>query len=125
MLDANGDLMDGVQGHSMTPDGDPELLLFGQFIFGKDGEHVNFPWQAFSYADNLLAPGQKAWRDYELNIQNVRGRRLKVSAVLNYRTFPPFLIRLLIEEGWLDPTQLLPIPIIEMERVETEFILNP
>jgi len=123
MLDENGDLMDGVEGHSSHPEGDPELLLFGQFIFGENGEHVNFPWQAFTYADHLIAPGQRAWRDYEIPARNLSGQRLTVKATLNYRTFPPFLIRSLIEEGWLDSTQLLPIPIVEMEVVEREILL--
>jgi len=123
MLDENGDLMDGVEGHSSHPEGAPELLLFGQLIFGENGEHVNFPWQAFTYADHLIAPGQRAWRDYEIPARNLSGQRLTVKATLNYRTFPPFLIRSLIEEGWLDSTHLLPIPIVEMEVVEREILL--
>ena len=124
MLDANGDLMDGVEGHSLDPAGDPELLLFGQFIFNADGEHVTFPWQAFNYADHLIGPGQRSWRDYVVPIADVQGNELRVTAVLNYRTFPPFLIRTLIEDGRLDPAELEPIPIIEMERVETEISIR-
>ena len=123
MLDANDDLMDGVDGHSLRPDGDPELLLFGQFIYGADGEHVTFPWQAHTYTDNLIGPGQRRWRDYEVPVASLAGREINVVATLNYRTFPPFLIRALIESGELAPDAIEPIPIIEMERFEAQFTL--
>ena len=123
MLDARGDLMDGVFGHSLSPDGDPELLLFGQFIYGADGAHVTFPWQAHSYTDNLIGPGQRRWRDYPIPVGAAAGRRLRATATLNYRTFPPFLIRQLIEEGYLEEGLLLPVPIIEMERATLEIEL--
>ena len=123
MLDTNGDLMDGVDGHSLRPDGDPELLLFGQFIYGADGEHVTFPWQAHTYTDNLIGPGQRRWRDYEVPATELAGREINVLATLNYRTFPPFLIRALIDSGELAPDAIEPIPIIEMERFEAQFTL--
>ena len=68
MTDENGDLMDGIVGHSLNPDGDPELMLFGQLIFGTEGQHVTFPWQAHSFTDNLIGPGQRKWRDFESRI---------------------------------------------------------
>jgi hypothetical protein len=43
---------------------------------------------------------------------------------LKYRTFPPFLIRTLADEGYLNQNELEPIPIVEMERVEIEFVLR-
>ena len=115
MLDANGDLMDGVQGHSLDPAGDPELLAFGQFIYDGDGNHVLFPWEAVDYTDNLIGPGQKAWRDYPVPATGLAGQTLHLTATLRYRTFPPFLIRTLIQEGYLAPDALAPIPIIDME----------
>ena len=124
MLDTNGDLMDGVEGHSLTPLADPELLMFGQFIYGRDGQHVSFPWQAHTYTDNLLGPGQRKWRDYLIPRIRITGDRIRIRARLNYRTFPPFLIRTLVEEGFLNADELEAIPIIEMERVETEFVLR-
>jgi len=125
MLDANGDLMDGVQGHSLNPDGDSQLLALGQFIYNADGEHVLFPWEAFTYTDNLLGPGQKKWRDYRLPVEGLAGQELSVTAVLNYRTFPPFLIRTLIDEGFLAEGELLAIPIVEMESREASFMVAP
>jgi hypothetical protein len=124
MLDVNGDLMDGVEGHSITPDADPELLFFGQFIYGRDGQHVTFPWQAHTYTDNLLGPGQRKWRDYLIPRSRIMGQRIRVLATLKYRTFPPFLIRTLVDEGYLNQNELEPIPIVEMERVEIEFVLR-
>ena len=117
MLDANGDLMDGVQGHSLNPAGDPELLAFGQFIFNAEGEHVLFPWEAHKYTDHLLGPGQTAWRDYLIPLEEVTGKIISATATLNYRTFPPFLIRQLEDEGFLEPGTLMEIPIVEMETV--------
>ncbi len=124
MLDANGDLMDGVEGHSLTPGGDPDLLFFGQFIYGQDGAHVTFPWQAHTYTDNLLGPGQRKWRDYTIAGDALLGQTVRVTASLNYRTFPPFLIRTLVDDGLIGPDELEPVPIIEMERVETSFVVR-
>ena len=55
----------------------------------------------------------------------VAGQKIEVTAVLNYRTFPPFLIRALIDEGFLGPDELEPIPIVEMERREVSFQMFP
>lgn len=125
MLDANGDLMDRVPGHSLTPHGDPDLLAFGQFIFASDGTtHVNFPWEAHHYDENLLGPGQVAWREYILP-EELSEVPLHAVAVLRYRTFPPFLIRKLIDENFLDPEDLEPVPIITMETAELHFTPTP
>lgn len=121
MLDGDGNLADGVAGHSAEPYIDPELLLFGQFVFGQSGEHVLFPWEVLSTADNLIAPGQRAWRDYPMPDTVARGTTLSVTATLKYRTFPPFVLRALSDEGFLDLTQLDPVPIIEMETVTETF----
>jgi len=125
MQDANGDLMDGVQGHSLDPDGDSQLLALGQFIYDANGEHVLFPWEAFSYTDNLLGPGQKKWRDYRIPASVIAGQTVSVKAVLNYRTFPPFLIRTLMDEGYLEEGVLSAVPIIEMETRESSFVVTP
>ena len=124
MLDANGDLMDGVVGHSLDPDGDPELMLFGQFIYGQDGAHVTFPWQAHSFTDNLIAPGQRKWRDFPIPSDRLVGESFRVVARLNYRTFPPFLLKTLIDGGYLDADAIDPVPIIEMEMAEAVFSLR-
>jgi hypothetical protein len=121
MLDNDGNLADGVSGHSTAPYIDPELLLFGQFVFGQSGEHVLFPWEVYSTADNLIAPGQRAWRDYPMPESIARNTTLSATATLKYRTFPPFVLRALSDEGFLDLTQLDPVPIIEMETVTATF----
>lgn len=124
MLDKNGDLMDRVKGHSLDPHGDPHLLMFGQFLFNEKGEHVNFPWQASRTEDNLIAPGQTRWREYLLPKANYVGKTIKLNAVLNYRTFPPFLIRQLIKEGYLQKDHISEIPIIPMVKVETTMTIR-
>ena len=117
MTDENGDLMDGVVGHSVDPDGDPELMLYGQFVLDNDSRHVTFAWEAHQFTDNLIPPGQRKWRDFELPASLFETDRIRVLATLNYRTFPPFFLRTLIEDGFLDPNAIGPVPIIEMERV--------
>ena len=124
MTDENGDLMDGITGHSVNPSGDPELMLFSQLIFSSDGNHVNFPWQAHSFTDNLIAPGQRKWRDFSLPASALSGERIRAVATLKYRTFPPFLLRILIDDGYLDPNAIDPVPIIDMETVEQTFNLR-
>lgn len=123
MLDANGDLMDRVAGHSVTPDGDPDLLAWGSFLFGENNEHVNFPWEAKRSQDFLLQPGQKGWREYEIPAGH-SGQTLTAHAVLRYRTFPPFLIRELIDEGYLaDDALPFGIPIVDMAETTFEFVV--
>ncbi len=122
MLDANGDLMDRVTGHSLTPDGDPDLLLLGSLIFSPDGEHVTFPWQAQTQEDALLQPGQTAWREYEIPTEGYSGR-VTIEARLRYRTFPPFLVRQLIDEGFLGEGEMTEIPIVDMAEVTKEYDL--
>ena len=124
MLDKNGDLMDRIPGHSLEPNGDPFLLMFGQFLFDENGKHVTFPWQAKTTKDVLIAPGQVRWREYFLPKANVKGKTLEVTAILNYRTFPPFLIRTLINEGYLKKNAITPVPIIEMARVTKTFVIR-
>lgn len=124
MLDKNGDLMDRIPGHSVTPNGDPFLLMFGQFLFDDKGNHVNFPWEASRTKDNLLEPGQTAWREYLIPYPTLAGKQIQVSAVLRYRTFPPFLVRKLIEEGYLKPDAMEPLPIIDMTNAKASFLIQ-
>ncbi len=121
MLDQDGNLADGVAGHAAEPYIDPDLLLFGQFVFGQDGEHVLFPWEVYTTADNLIAPGQRAWRDYPMPESIPADMTLSVTATLKYRTFPPFVLQALADEGFLDLSQLDPVPIIEMETLTKTF----
>ncbi|MEZ4458940.1 MAG: ammonia-forming cytochrome c nitrite reductase subunit c552 [bacterium] len=123
MLDANGDLMDRVEGHSLTPDGDPDLLVFGSFIFNESGDHVTFPWQASRSQDFLLQPGQTGWREYEIP-EAYKGVPLTAKATLRYRTFPPFLVRKLIDDGFLGADEIVAeIPIVDMAETTFEFVI--
>ena len=124
MTDANGDLMDRVDGHSLDPDGDPDLLLWGALLFDEQDEHVNFPWEAARSQDFLLQPGQTGWREYEFPIAAAQGQRVTVSATLRYRTFPPFLLRQLEEEGFLKQVLSDKIPIVDMAEEELSFVVE-
>ena len=121
MTDEDGNLSDGVVGHSRDPHRDPELLLFGQFVFGESGEHVVFPWEVYSTADNLIGPGQLAWRDYPLTDSVAETTEIHVSATLKYRTFPPFVLQALADEGFLDLNELDALPIVEMAKVSATY----
>jgi hypothetical protein len=121
MMDENGDLMDRIEGHSTNPLGDPDLMLFGQLIFDENNNHVNFPWEAANYTDNLIPPGETLWREYLFEKGELAGQTLTAHATLKYRTFPPFLIQKLIDDGFLDPDELTEIPIVEMEEHEITF----
>ena len=46
---------------------------------------------------------------------------LTVTATLNYRTFPPFVLQALADEGYLDLGALDPVPIVMMETVTKTF----
>lgn len=125
MMDANGDLMDRVDGHSLTPGGDPDLLMFGSLLFDEAGEHVTFPWQASRSQDFLIQPGQTAWREFRLEPELVKdATSLRAVATLRYRTFPPFLIRQLKQEGHLQEDAVAStVPIIEMASETIAFTL--
>lgn len=124
MLDPNGDLMDRVPNHSATPNGDPDLLLWGSLLFDESDEHVNFPWQAARAQELLLQPGQTGWREYEFPIDPVRGQRVTINATLRYRTFPPFLVRTLEEEGRMSVKLSDKIPIVDMAEAELSFVVQ-
>jgi hypothetical protein len=123
MLDPNGDLMDRVDGHSLTPEGDPHLLLFGSFLFDENEAHVNFPWQAVRSQDFLLQPGQTGWREYLIDKETIRNQFIRVNARVRYRTFPPFLIRLLQSEGYLAEDAIGVIPIVDMAEAQIDIFV--
>ncbi len=125
MMDANGDLMDRVDGHSLTPGGDPDLLMFGSLLFNEHGEHVTFPWQASRSQDFLLQPGQTGWREFRLEPELLEGvSSVRAEATLRYRTFPPFLIRELKQEGHLEQDAVpSTVPIIDMASKTITFTL--
>lgn len=124
MMDANGDLMDRVEGHSLNPMGDPDLLMWGSFLFGDNEEHVNFPWEAARSQDVLIQPGQTGWREYLVPKEGNTGKTLTATATVKYRTFPPFLIRELIAEGYLGPNDLTGNPIVDMATQQFEFVIQ-
>lgn len=125
MMDENGDLMDRVDGHSVTPDGDPDLLMYGSLLFDEEGHHVNFPWQASRSQDFLLQPGQTGWREFRIEPEHLDGvTSVMVRATLNYRTFPPFLIQQLKDEGFLGQDEVpTRVPVVEMATRTISFSL--
>ncbi|MBH24106.1 MAG: hypothetical protein CMH57_06575 [Myxococcales bacterium] len=121
MMDENGDLMDRITGHSTNPEGDPDLLMYSSLLFGDNDQHVTFPWQAARSFEILLQPGQTGWREYLIPHDRIQGDQLTVQARVRYRTFPPFLIRELEEEGFLEPGLIGEIPIIDMAELTETF----
>ena len=71
-----------------------------------------------------MQPGQTGWREYLIPKSRVTGSTLTATATLRYRTFPPFLIRTLEEEGYLERGLIGEIPIIDMNTLTRTFQLR-
>jgi hypothetical protein len=99
MLDANGDLMDGIPEHSVTPNGDPDLWWFGSIIFkvAEDTHQmqiVTFPHQATGITPQLIAPLTTATHTF--NFPTLASGSYSVAVRLLYRTLQPYFMRALV-----------------------------
>ena len=101
-LDEDSNLSDGGVGHSRQSHIDLDLLRFGKFVFGSDDEHVFFPWELYTTANNLIASVQRSWRDYPMPEHIGDVGALNMIAVLKYRPFSLFVLQSLADEGYLD-----------------------
>ena len=77
---------------------------------------VSFPWEATWQCDYLVAPDEVAQRRYDLS-ELVSGS-YQVEMRLLFRTFPPYFLRKLEEQGGLDPAVKTRVPIVEMARLQ-------
>jgi hypothetical protein len=98
MLDANGDLMDGIPEHSVTPNGDPDLWWFGSIIFAVAADThqmqiVTFPHQATGITPHLIDPLTTATHTF--NFPTLASGSYSVTVRLLYRTLQPYFLRAL------------------------------
>jgi hypothetical protein len=138
-LDAGGDLRDGVEGHSLEPGSDPDLVFYGQQMVSspdqdvecipvaqgavpptEDAKPVHFPWQADWQCDYLLAPdATDTWR---YSLEALAPGAYYVSVRLMFRTFPMYFLRKLEEEADLDPAVKFRVPTVEMAGAEVLYL---
>ena len=69
----------------------------------------------------MIGPGQLAWRDYPLPDSVTETTEIHVSVTLKYRTFPPFVLQALADEGFLELSELDALPIVEMAKVSETY----
>jgi hypothetical protein len=98
MLDANGDLMDGIAEHSVTPNGDPDLWWFGAILFSVAADtHVKqivvFPHRATGITTQFLDPLASATRTFNFPALAAGSYTLEVR--LLFRIFQPYFMRAL------------------------------
>lgn len=98
MLDANGDLMDGIAEHSVTPMGDPDLWWFGAIIFNVAADThqkqiVVYPHRATGITTQLIDPLASATRTFQFPTLASGSYTLDVR--LLFRIFQPYFMRAL------------------------------
>lgn len=103
-LDANGDLRDHFS--ELDPYGDSDLITLGsKFVDGAGAPQV-LSWRAAEHTSSSLSPGY--FRTFTLFVPTTETTPgpLAIEARLRFRSFPPFLLRLL---GLGDRVDRLPI----------------
>ncbi len=116
-LDANGDLYDR---HSeIAPNLDYDLVVFNQQLVGETGDDVFFSWEAFDERTIAIPPLESVTPRYFIRLPDTVQGPLKVDVRLRFRTFPPFLLRMLD----LDDIAAR-LPIIDMDEWEGTIALR-
>ena len=92
-LDSQGDLRDAFS--TVDPYGDADLLKLSSGLVDDRGNPTVFPWRATEHASQTLAPLYA--RTYTLFVPTSTTTQgpLQVEAKVRFRTFPPFLLRVL------------------------------
>ncbi len=120
-LDARGDLRDDFEKHTLAPGTDPQLQVWRQILL-RDGEAVDFPWQANDVHNRLIEPGATETVTYDLTALPPGQYTLQVR--LLFRTFPPYFLRELETEAGLDPAVKHRVPVVEMSRAGVTLMLG-
>ncbi|MFT3926535.1 MAG: multiheme c-type cytochrome [Myxococcales bacterium] len=123
-LDARGDLKDDRPEHTLEPGADPQLVLFRQrmrfdpALEGQTGEphDVDFLWEPNTFEDNLIGAGGDLWVHYDLS--SLPPGNYEVKGRLLFRTFPPYVLRKLVDRRLLDAEVLGRVPVVVMEELE-------
>ncbi len=116
-LDANGDLYDR---HSeIAPNLDYDLVVFNQQLVGETGDDVFFSWEAFDERTVTIPPLESVTPRYFIRLPDSVQGPLNVTVRLRFRTFPPFLLRMLA----LDDIAAR-LPIVDMAEWEGTIAVN-
>jgi len=125
-LDERGDLKQENPEHTLEPGADPQLTVYRQkMIFDPSLEdptdttephEVDFLWQPNTFEENLVPAGGVTKPAYDLS--ELPAGEYDVSIRMLFRSFPPHLLRKLVDEGLLDPDVPGRVPTVEMETLQ-------
>ncbi|HSH00722.1 MAG TPA: multiheme c-type cytochrome [candidate division Zixibacteria bacterium] len=107
LLDANDDLKDD---DSEFPERDDDLFNLQSTMLRADSVKTWEPWVIAYLVDPTLRPGETRTANYTFTAPLGVTGPLQVDVALQYRTFPPHVLRGL-DLGWM-----LPLPIMKMEE---------
>jgi hypothetical protein len=99
-LDDAGDLRDHFS--TLDPYGDSDLIRFGSGFVDADGNPTVFSWEATEHVSTSLSPLYA--RTFTLFVPTAEDTQgpITIAARLRFRPFPPFLIRLLGFEDFVE-----------------------
>ncbi len=92
-LDSEGDLRDAWS--TVAPNGDPDLIEFDSEFRAAHGNRELFPWRATQHSSTALAPMAKRTYGLMVTVPEDAAGPLSVDATLHFRSYPPFLLRML------------------------------
>lgn len=99
---------------------DPQLLLFRDRVFAKDGKETHFFWEAASYESKLLLPKPAAnhrfTHTYQLPLKN--GVPDRVTLRVHAQPIGREILATLVESGDLEPKFLDAMPTFDVASVE-------
>lgn len=132
-LDARGDLKQDNPQHTLEPGADPQLVVYRQrMLFDPSLEdvtdtgpvrEVDFLWQPNTFEEHLIAAGGSSSPDYDLSA--LAPGSYEVVARLLFRSFPPHLLRKLVDAGLLDPDVPARVPTVEMGQLTLSIDVSP
>ncbi|MCA9550064.1 MAG: hypothetical protein KC933_08520 [Myxococcales bacterium] len=103
-LDSQGDLRDAFS--TVEPYGDADLLKLSSGLVDARGNPTVFPWRAAEHASQTLPPRYARTFTLFVPTSTTTQGPLQVEAKVRFRTFPPFLLRVL---GMEEEAARLPI----------------
>lgn len=92
-LDANGDLYD--RHSAIAPNADFDLVVFRQELVTADGRDAFFSWEAAAERTITIAPRETTEESYFPFVPPDAQGPLSLEVKLRFRSFPPFLLRML------------------------------
>ncbi len=103
-LDDNGDLKD--QFSELEPYADQDLLAFHSTLLDGDGQPVILPWQAEEHVQRSIPAHLSRTFTLFVPTDDALVGPVEIEARLRFRTHPPYLLRLLGLEAYLDQIEI-------------------